>query len=157
MEKSLATLDTKPRASVASDEEVTVPGKRVSMRKTREVLRLYFELKLGQRQIARSANVSQSTVHDYLTRFTAAGLSWPLPVEMSEPELEAALFPTVPSKSSEPAAQRPLPDFAYLHEELQQHKHTTRQLLWEEYRAATSRWLRVQPLLPSLPALETRA
>jgi predicted DNA-binding protein YlxM (UPF0122 family) len=43
------------------------------MRKTREVLRLYFELKLGQRQIARSANVSQSTVHDYLERFQAAG------------------------------------------------------------------------------------
>jgi DNA-directed RNA polymerase specialized sigma subunit len=43
-----------------------VPGKRVSMRKTREVLRLYFDLKLGQRQVARSANVSQSTVHDYL-------------------------------------------------------------------------------------------
>ena len=55
-----------------------MPGKRVSMRKTREVLRLYFELKLGQRQIARSANVSQSTVHDYLERFRAAGLSWPL-------------------------------------------------------------------------------
>jgi len=68
-----------------------VPGKRVSMRKTREVLRLYFDLKLGQRQIARSANVSQSTVHEYLERFTAAGLSWPLP-EMSETELEAALF-----------------------------------------------------------------
>jgi hypothetical protein len=50
-----------------------VPGKRVSMRKTREVLRLYFELKLGQRQITCSANVSQSTVHDYVTRFTAAG------------------------------------------------------------------------------------
>jgi DNA-binding transcriptional regulator LsrR (DeoR family) len=49
-----------------------VPGKRVFMRKTREVLRLYFELKLGQRQIARSANVSQSTVHDYVTRFRAA-------------------------------------------------------------------------------------
>ena len=113
-----------------------MPGKRVSMRKTREVLRLYYELKLGQRQIARSANVSQSTVHEYLTRFTAAGLSWPLPAEMSEAELEAALFPTVPSKSSEPGAQRSLPDFAHLHEELQRHKHTTRQLLWEEYRAA---------------------
>jgi len=106
------------------------------MRKTREVLRLYFELKLGQRQIARSANVSQSTVHEYLTRFTAAGLNWPLPGEMSETELEAALFPTEPSKSRELAAQRSLPDFAHLHEELQRHKHTTRQLLWEEYRAA---------------------
>ena len=32
-----------------------MPGKRVSMRKLREVLRLDFELKLGQRQIARTA------------------------------------------------------------------------------------------------------
>ena len=109
-----------------------MPGKRVSMRKTREVLRLYFELKLGQRQIARSANVSQSTVHDYVTRFTAAGLNWPLPAEMSEAALEGALFPADRGPDREPAGQRPLPDFAYLHEELQRHKHTTRQLLWEE-------------------------
>jgi len=115
-------------------EEVQVPGKRVSMRKTREVLRLCFDLKLGQRQIARSANISQSTVHDYLERFTAAGLSWPLPAEMSEAQLEAALFPATQGKNLALDSDRPLPDFAHLHEELQQHKHTTRQLLWEEYR-----------------------
>jgi len=114
----------------------TVPGKRVSMRKTREVLRLYFELKLGQRQIARSAHVSQSTVHDYLARFTAAGLSWPLPAAMSEGDLERALFPADFSPAREPAGQHPQPDFADVHEELQRHKHTTRQLLREEYRAA---------------------
>ncbi len=113
-----------------------MPGKRVSMRKTREVLRLYFDLKLGQRQVARSANVSQSTVHEYLERFTAAGLRWPLPAEMTEGELEARLFPADPGKDQEPTAKRPLPDFTHIHEELQQHKHTTRQLLWEEYRAA---------------------
>ena len=111
-----------------------MPGKRVSMRKTREVLRLRFDLKLGQRQIARSANISQSTVHDYLERFTAAGLSWPLPAEMSEAQVEASLFPAALGKGHDPDSDRPLPDFAHLHEELQQHKHTTRQLLWEEYR-----------------------
>lgn len=68
-------------------------GKGVSMRKTREVLRLHFDLRLGQRQIGRSANLSQSTVHDYLERFTGAGLSWPLPAHMTEARLEAALFP----------------------------------------------------------------
>ena len=112
-----------------------MPGKRVSMRKTREVLRLYFELKLGQRQIARSANISQSTVHEYLERFQAARLSWPLPSEMSEAELERALFPAE-SVTSQPDGGRALPDFAHIHEELQRHKHTTRQLLWEEYRTA---------------------
>lgn len=107
----------------------------MSMRKTREVLRLYFDLKLGQRQIARSANVSQSTVHDYLERFQTAGLSWPLPAGMSEAKLVRALFPT-DCGPSKPADQKALPDFAHIHEELQQHKHTTRQLLWEEYRTA---------------------
>jgi transposase len=105
------------------------------MRKTREVLRLYFDLKLGQRQIARSANISQSTVHDYLERFTAAGLSWPLPSEMSETELESRLFPGDPNKGRKPTDPQELPDFAHIHEELLQHKYTTRQLLWEEYRA----------------------
>jgi len=62
-----------------------VPGKRRSMRKTREVLRLHFDLRLGQRQIARSVQISQSTVHEYLARFAASGLSWPLPPEVGDP------------------------------------------------------------------------
>jgi transposase len=111
-----------------------VAGKRLSMRKTCEVLRLHFELKLGQRQIARSVQISQSTVHDYLARFVASGLSWPLPVDVGEAELEGALFPPEAAVDP-PVGQRPLPDFAHIHQELQQHKHTTLQLLWEEYRA----------------------
>jgi len=56
------------------------------MRKSREVLRLHFDLKLRQRQIARSINIGQSTVYEYLARFSRAGLSWPLPAELSEAE-----------------------------------------------------------------------
>lgn len=104
------------------------------MRKLREVLRLHFDLKLSQRQIARSINIGQSTVYDYLARFTRAGLSWPLPAELSEAELESALFPSVRT-STEPAVNPRLPDWGYVQRELQQHKHTTLQLLWEEYRA----------------------
>ena len=105
------------------------------MRKTREVLRLHYELKLGQRQIARSACLSQSTVHDYLARFAASGLPWPLPPAMTETELESALFPaTATPVERVPAC--PLPDFVQMQEELQRNKHVTLQLLWEEYRAA---------------------
>ncbi len=104
------------------------------MRKTREVLRLHFDLQLGQRQIARSLQVSQSTVHEYLTRFMASGLSWPLPAEVSEAALEAALFPPE-DKVQSSTSKIPLPGFAHIHQELQQHKHTTLQLLWEEYHA----------------------
>ena len=43
------------------------------MRKTKELLRLRFELGLGQRQIARSCGMGLGTVHDYLER---AGSGW---------------------------------------------------------------------------------
>ena len=49
------------------------------MRKIKEVLRLRNELKLDQRQIARSCPISVSTVHEYLKRAEAAKVGWPLP------------------------------------------------------------------------------
>ncbi|HXW89878.1 MAG TPA: hypothetical protein VEK33_04960 [Terriglobales bacterium] len=57
------------------------------MRKIKEVLRLRFELGLGQRHIARSCGIGLSTVHDYLDRATAAGIGWPLPQGFGEEEL----------------------------------------------------------------------
>lgn len=112
-----------------------MPRERVSMRKLHEILRLHFELKLSQRQIARSSNVGQSTVNDYLARFTHSGLSWPLPSELSEADLESALFPTVDKGQATTPSNPDLPDWKYIQQELRQHKHTTLQLLWEEYRA----------------------
>jgi DNA-binding transcriptional regulator LsrR (DeoR family) len=47
------------------------------MRMIKEVLRLRFELKMGQQEIARACSISQSTVHEYLKAATAAGVSWP--------------------------------------------------------------------------------
>jgi transposase len=99
------------------------------MRKTREILRLHFEQKLGQ-QIARSANVSQSTVHEYLVRFQAAGLSWPLPNELDEQGLENALCPPGQAPSNPP--RRPEPDFVKVRHELERHRDLTIELLWEE-------------------------
>jgi transposase len=101
------------------------------MRKIREILRLHYEHKLGQRQIARGANVSQSTVHEYLARAAAAGLKWPLAEEWDEERLEAALFPAHPAAQP---AKRPLPDFHYVRQQLEQHRDLTKELLWEEYR-----------------------
>ena len=62
------------------------------MRKTKEVLRLRFELGLGQRAIARACSISQSTVHEYLNRAAAAGVVWPLGEEWDEQRVEQALF-----------------------------------------------------------------
>ena len=66
------------------------------MRKTKEVLRLRFELGLGQRQIARSCGMGLATVHDYLERAVAAGIGWPLPEGLREEELESKLFGNQP-------------------------------------------------------------
>jgi hypothetical protein len=42
------------------------------MRKIKEVLRLRYELKFDQRQVARSCSIAVSTVHEYLKRAEAA-------------------------------------------------------------------------------------
>lgn len=102
------------------------------MRKVREVLRLRFGLGLFQSQIARSCSIGQATVHRYLEKAAAAGLSWPLPEELDDSRLEALLFPAAVSRPH--PATRPLPDFADIRQQLQTHKHLTLQLIWEEYR-----------------------
>jgi transposase len=102
------------------------------MRKIREVLRLRFELRLGQRAIARACSISQSTVHEYLNRAAAAGVVWPLGEEWDEQRVEQALFGEQPVVKRLP--EQVLPDFPALHSQLQQHPHLTLQLAWEEYR-----------------------
>ncbi len=104
------------------------------MRKTKEVLRLRYELRLGHRQIARSCSIGQSTVYDYLKRAEAAGIAWPLPEGWDDERLERALF--VYPSDQERRPQHPQPDFASIHEQLQRHAHLTLALVWEEYRQA---------------------
>ena len=98
------------------------------MRKTKEVLRLRFQLRLGQRQIARSCGMGLGTVHDYLERAAAAGIGWPLPEGLSEEELEAKLFGNQPVQARA-VRRRPQPEWKTIHEQLQQHRHLTLQLL----------------------------
>src|SRR5579885_1583106 len=116
----------------SKEEEPTLPMKRLSMRKLKEVLRLRYELGLGQRQIARSCSIGQATVHEYLKRAQAAGDAWPLAEGWDDRRLEEALFGPTPRRAD--LSPRPTPDFAELHEELQRHPHLTLQLVWEEYR-----------------------
>jgi transposase len=102
------------------------------MRRINEVLRLHFELGLGQREIARACTISQGAVHSYLKKAAAAGIGWPLAEGWDEQRLEKALFgePRVKERST----RRGLPDYRALHEELQRHPDLTLQLAWEEYR-----------------------
>ncbi len=102
------------------------------MRKIREVLRLRFELRLGQREIARACSISQGAVHNYLKRAAVAGIAWPIPEGWDEQRVEQALFGERQVIKRLP--EQLLPDFAALHAQLQQHRHLTLQLAWEEYR-----------------------
>ena len=59
------------------------------MRKIKEILKLKYDAKLSYHQVARSVNVSTSTVHDIVNRFNRAALSWPFSEELeNESNLE---------------------------------------------------------------------
>ena len=107
-----------------------MPAPRLSMRKVYDVLRLHHEAGLGNRQVARCLSISHSTVRDYLRRAKAAGLSWPLPGDLGEAELDRLLFPP-PAPAS---AHRPLPAWPEVHRQMRR-KGMTLQLLWQEYLA----------------------
>ena len=58
--------------------------RRLSMRKTKEILRLKWACQQSNRQIAKSCHVSHSTVGQCLMRAEQAGLSWPLDPELDD-------------------------------------------------------------------------
>jgi transposase len=107
-----------------------MPAKRLSMRKIRDVLRLRFQSGLSLRQIACTIGVGHSTVWDYIERAEAAGLSWPLPPDLSDEQIERLLFP----KPAPSRIARPEPDWHWVHRELRQ-KGVTLMLLWQEYKS----------------------
>jgi len=102
------------------------------MRKIHEVLRLSLECGLSGRQIARSTGIGRTTVGDYLQRFQASGLTWPLPKTLNDSELEQRLFPPLPAV---PIDQRPVPDWHQVQSELRR-PGVTMYLLWQEYKLA---------------------
>jgi len=104
-----------------------VAKKRLPMRKAKEILRLHFDLGLDRRQIARSLNISHSTVGEYVKRAADAGLSWPLDEKMDDEALTQLLF----GKQKQPN-KKALPDVEYIRRELAK-KGVTLMLLWEEY------------------------
>ena len=83
-----------------------MPRSRIAMRRVREILRLKWELGLSVRQIAHSSGLSHPTVLRYIERARAWGLSWPLPAELDDAELERRLFPPPP-----PSEARAQPDW----------------------------------------------
>src|SRR5262245_40493002 len=105
-----------------------MPQERLSMRKIREVLRLKAD-GFSKRRIAASLGISATAAMECVQRAQCAGLTWPLPEEVSDDALEQRLYPP-PAVNAE---QRPLPSWAEIHRELKR-PGVTLQLLWGEYR-----------------------
>ncbi len=87
---------------------------RLSMRKTREILRQKWELGRSHREIARSVSTSAGAIGGVLARAKQAGLTtWPEVERLSEDELDRALYPQRVSN----ADPRPEPDCVWIHRE----------------------------------------
>lgn len=107
-----------------------MPGPRLPMRKIRDVLRL-AAAGLSKRRIAASLGVSATAAGDCIRRARRAGVSWPLPDDLTDDALERRLYPPPVVGATE---QRPQPDWASIHRELRR-AGVTLQVLWEEHRA----------------------
>jgi len=107
-----------------------MPRPRTAMRKIREVLRLGLGQGLSPRQVAASLSLPRITVRRYLERAHLADVSWPVPAELDDMQLERLLYPPTPPSGS----ARPQPEWSVVHHELRR-KDVTLQLLWLEYRA----------------------
>ena len=92
----------------------------------REILRLN-SLGLSRRTIAGSVSRSRDTVSSVLKRAAKLGLSWPLPLEITDSELQKMLFP-----EKEKVIPARTPDCEYIHKELSK-PGVTLTLLWDEY------------------------
>ena len=92
----------------------------------REILRLK-KLGLNNSQIAQSLGCSRTTVIQVLNVAEEKGVSYPLPEDLSDRKLSELLFPSDRSKP-----EYKMPDYEYVHKELQKNG-VTLNLLWLEY------------------------
>src|SRR5205807_8432808 len=88
-------------------------AERLSMRKTREILRQKWELRRSHREVAQSLSVGLGTVSDVVHRARRAGLDWAQVHTLAEDALEGRLY----GPRDAPGASRPRPDCHYLHRE----------------------------------------
>lgn len=104
---------------------------RVSMRKIKEVLRLIYENKISQSKTAKVCNVSRATVQEYIMRFNASGVQWPIGEEITDEILENRLYP--PDKNNNGDDISVKINYEYLAIEIRR-PNVTLALLWEEYK-----------------------
>jgi transposase len=103
------------------------------MRKIREILRLRFNCGHSQESIAKSIGIGKGTVWDFLNRAKKADLSWPLPDDLSDEQLERRLYPSTQKVVKNADKQSKIIEWSHIHKELKR-KGVTLMLLWHEYR-----------------------
>ena len=101
------------------------------MRKVRDVLRLKHTLGMSLRQISEATGIGKTVVGEYVRRAGVIGITWPVPEEIDDAELERRLFPVAGDRT---AAPRAAIDWRQVHEEMKR-RSVTLVLLWQEYRA----------------------
>jgi transposase len=112
-----------------------MPTKRLTMRRIHRLMTLRFGAGATTRAISRELGISHSTVREYLARIAAAGITWPLPAELTDGELEQRLFVNGGVRAG--ARHHVEPDWAAVARELKR-PGVNLMILWEEYRAVHS-------------------
>ena len=108
-----------------------MPTKRkLTMRELRQMLRLAYG-GVSAREIGRVLGIARSTVQENLGRAAQAGLTWPLPAELTDDALAGRLFARSGAKSGQ--RRRVEPNWSELIVELKK-PGVTMAILWEEYR-----------------------
>jgi transposase len=107
-------------------------NKRISMKKIREVYRLFFESNLSQRQISLALSISRPCISDYLNGFYNSGINYSDIKNMNDEELWELVKTNKPKVNER---YKILVDqFEYFQKELTK-TGVTLELLWQEYKS----------------------
>lgn len=109
-----------------------MPTERIAMRRVREMLRLSRGAGLATREVARRTGVAPSTLREMFRRFETSGLTWPLPLDLADAELEARLYAEAGHQARPPPARRAGLGLGGAKPGAEA-QHVTLQILWDEY------------------------
>jgi transposase len=99
------------------------------MRTIRELIRLGLSHQISARDVGRSLKISHPTVQKYMQTVKTAGLDWSAIEQMDDEQLKQLLRNVRGRKQN---IEKPLPDYAYIHQEMKK-PGVTMLLLWQEY------------------------
>src|SRR5688572_21345299 len=109
-------------------------ARRLSVRKIKEILRLWLVLSWSIRRISESVQTARSTISEYIHQARERQINWEQIKDLDDEQIYRLLMPAR-SPGLTRGERKPLPDWKEIHEDLVKHKHLTLTLCWEEYRA----------------------